>query len=100
MLRFVRLNDSALSRTVGSRGLTLLVVALAAGGCSAGFDRLDLAPMNYSGGPTGSECDHQEGQSARPDGARQGTVIQTHKTQHVIHPSTRSQLTVNWLTRR
>jgi murein DD-endopeptidase MepM/ murein hydrolase activator NlpD len=32
--------------------LTLLVVALAAGGCSAGFDRMDLAPMNYNGGPS------------------------------------------------
>lgn len=52
MLRFVRLKDRALSRTVGPRGLTLLVVALAAGGCSAGFDR--LGPLNYSGGPTGS----------------------------------------------
>ncbi len=52
MLRFVRLNDRAIARTVGSRGLTLLVVALAAGGCSAGFDR--LGPLNYSGGPTGS----------------------------------------------
>lgn len=52
MLRFVRLNDCAAARTVGARGLTVLAVALAAGGCSAGFDR--LGPLNYNGGPTGS----------------------------------------------
>ena len=52
MLRFVRLNGCAAARTVGARGLTVLAVALAAGGCSAGFDR--LGPLNYNGGPTGS----------------------------------------------
>jgi murein DD-endopeptidase MepM/ murein hydrolase activator NlpD len=51
MLRIVRLNERAARCAAGSRGLTLLVVALAAGGCSAGFDRLGLAPMNYNGGP-------------------------------------------------
>jgi murein DD-endopeptidase MepM/ murein hydrolase activator NlpD len=51
MLRIVRLNERATRCAAGSRGLTLLVVALAAGGCSAGFDRLSLAPMNYNGGP-------------------------------------------------
>jgi murein DD-endopeptidase MepM/ murein hydrolase activator NlpD len=51
MLRIVRFNERATRCAAGSRGLTLLVVALAAGGCSAGFDRLGLAPMNYNGGP-------------------------------------------------
>ena len=52
MLRIVRLSERATKCAAGSRGLTLLVVALAAGGCSAGFDRMDLAPMNYNGGPS------------------------------------------------
>jgi murein DD-endopeptidase MepM/ murein hydrolase activator NlpD len=52
MLRIVRLNERATWCAAGSRGLTLLVVALAAGGCSAGFDRMSLAPMNYNGGPS------------------------------------------------
>jgi murein DD-endopeptidase MepM/ murein hydrolase activator NlpD len=52
MLRIVRLNERATKCAARSRGVTLLVVALAAGGCSAGFDRLDLAPMNYNGGPS------------------------------------------------
>lgn len=54
MLRIVRLRERLASCAAGSRGLTLLMVAMAAGGCSAGFDRFELAPMNYNGGPSAS----------------------------------------------
>ena len=51
MLRIVRLRER---RAAGLRGLTLIAVALAAGGCSAGFDRFELGSMNFNGGPSPS----------------------------------------------